>query len=149
MIYDKHIASRFDVVKSVSSITHAHTRSVLACFYYLEFARLLLQGKDKKAAYCILQEEIPAFLHSINIPKTEFDIFKKEISEAEDHEAKLLEKEAEYSELFANPYTAAQRGFIDEVILPKDTRKKLIKAFSMLENKVVATPNRKHGNIPL
>ena len=76
-------------------------------------------------------------------------IFKKEISEAEDHEAKLLEKEAEYSELFANPYTAAQRGFIDEVILPKDTRKKLIKAFSMLENKVVATPNRKHGNIPL
>jgi propionyl-CoA carboxylase beta chain len=54
-------------------------------------------------------------------------IFKKEISEAEDHEAKLLEKEAEYSELFANPYTAAQRGFIDEVILPKDTRKKLIK----------------------
>jgi propionyl-CoA carboxylase beta chain len=76
-------------------------------------------------------------------------IFKKEISEAEDHEAKLLEKEAEYSDLFANPYTAAQRGFIDEVILPQDTRKKLIKAFSMLENKVVATPNRKHGNIPL
>ena len=76
-------------------------------------------------------------------------IFKKEISEAEDHEAKLSEKEAEYADLFANPYTAAQRGFIDEVILPKDTRKKLIKAFSMLENKVVATPNRKHGNIPL
>ncbi|KAB1154987.1 acyl-CoA carboxylase subunit beta [Flavobacterium luteum] len=76
-------------------------------------------------------------------------IFKKEISEAEDHEAKLLEKEAEYADLFANPYTAAQRGFIDEVILPNDTRKKLIKAFSMLENKVVAMPNRKHGNIPL
>ena len=84
MIYDKHIASRFDVVKSVSSITHAHTRSVLACFYYLEFARLLLQGKDKKAAYCILQEEIPAFLHSINIPKTEFDIFKSLIYESVD-----------------------------------------------------------------
>ena len=84
MIYDKHIASRFNVVKSVSSITHAHTRSVLACFYYLEFARLLLQGKDKKAAYCILQEEIPAFLHSINIPKTEFDIFKSLIYESVD-----------------------------------------------------------------
>jgi propionyl-CoA carboxylase beta chain len=74
-------------------------------------------------------------------------IFKKEINEAEDHEAKLLEKEAEYADLFANPYTAAQRGFVDEVI--KDTRRKLIKAFSMLENKVSITPNRKHGNIPL
>ncbi len=76
-------------------------------------------------------------------------IFKREISEAEDPAAKLLEKEAEYAEKFANPYRAAQRGFIDEVILPKDTRKKLIKAFSMLENKKVETPNRKHGNIPL
>ena len=76
-------------------------------------------------------------------------IFKKEISEAEDHEAKLLEKEAEYAELFANPYTAAQRGFIDEVILPEDTRRKLLKAFSMLEGKTVNRPDRKHGNIPL
>lgn len=76
-------------------------------------------------------------------------IFKKEISEAENPEAKLLEKEAEYADLFANPYTAAQRGFVDEVILPEDTRRKLIKAFSMLENKVVERPQRKHGNIPL
>ncbi|WP_374507240.1 acyl-CoA carboxylase subunit beta [Flavobacterium sp.] len=76
-------------------------------------------------------------------------IFKKEISEAPDPAAKLLEKEAEYADLFANPYTAAQRGFVDEVILPQDTRKKLIKAFSMLENKASITPNRKHGNIPL
>jgi propionyl-CoA carboxylase beta chain len=76
-------------------------------------------------------------------------IFKKEINEAADPAAKLLEKEAEYAELFANPYTAAQRGFIDEVILPHDTRRKLLKAFSMLENKVVDTPKRKHGNIPL
>lgn len=76
-------------------------------------------------------------------------IFKKEISEAENPEAKLLEKEKEYADLFANPYTAAQRGFIDEVILPNETRRKLIKAFAMLENKEVATPKRKHGNIPL
>jgi propionyl-CoA carboxylase beta chain len=76
-------------------------------------------------------------------------IFKKEISEASDPAAKLLEKEAEYADLFANPYTAAQRGFVDEVILPKDTRKKLIKAFSMLEGKTVNRPDRKHGNIPL
>ncbi|MFY7729796.1 MAG: acyl-CoA carboxylase subunit beta [Flavobacterium sp.] len=76
-------------------------------------------------------------------------IFKKEISEAEDPAAKLLEKEAEYADKFANPYTAAQRGFIDEVIEPKDTRRKLLKAFSILEHKQVDTPKRKHGNIPL
>jgi propionyl-CoA carboxylase beta chain len=76
-------------------------------------------------------------------------IFKKQISEASDHEAKLKEKEAEYAEKFANPYGAAARGFIDEVILPDETRIKLIKAFKMLENKVVTMPKRKHGNIPL
>ena len=76
-------------------------------------------------------------------------IFKKEISEALDPAAKLVEKETQYAELFANPYTAAQRGFVDEVILPKDTRRKLLKAFSMLENKEVVLPKRKHGNIPL
>lgn len=76
-------------------------------------------------------------------------IFKKEIADAEDHEAKLKEKEQEYTEKFANPYGAAARGYIDEVILPRDTRAKLIKAFKMLENKVAAMPKRKHGNIPL
>ncbi|WP_072349276.1 acyl-CoA carboxylase subunit beta [Flavobacteriaceae bacterium A100] len=76
-------------------------------------------------------------------------IFKKEINAAEDKEAKWKEKEAEYANLFANPYSAAERGFIDEVILPKDTRRKLIKAFAMLENKEVERPKRKHGNIPL
>ena len=76
-------------------------------------------------------------------------IFKREITSAEDPEAKWKEKEAEYAELFANPYSAAERGFIDEVILPKNTRRKLIKAFSMLENKEVNRPKRKHGNIPL
>lgn len=76
-------------------------------------------------------------------------IFKKEINSADDKEAKWKEKEAEYSKLFANPYSAAERGFIDEVILPKDTRRKLIKAFAMLEGKKVDRPKRKHGNIPL
>ncbi|MGA8854703.1 MAG: acyl-CoA carboxylase subunit beta [Christiangramia sp.] len=76
-------------------------------------------------------------------------IFRKEISEAENPEKKLAEKEAEYAEKFATPFEAAQRGFIDEVIMPKDTRRKLIKAFSALENKSVLRPNRKHGNIPL
>jgi len=76
-------------------------------------------------------------------------IFKKEILAAEDPELKLSEKEAEYAEKFAHPYRAARRGFIDEVILPKNTRRKLIKAFAMLENKEVDQPKRKHGNIPL
>ena len=76
-------------------------------------------------------------------------IFKKEIAEAEDPAAKLLEKEEEYARKFATPYRAAQRGFIDEVIMPNETRRKLIKTFSMLENKEVETPKRKHGNIPL
>ena len=76
-------------------------------------------------------------------------IFKKEISSADDSNARWLEKEKEYSDIFANPYRAAERGFIDEVIEPSETRKKLIKAFKMLENKVVNNPRKKHGNIPL
>ncbi|KVV14158.1 acyl-CoA carboxylase subunit beta [Flavobacterium sp. TAB 87] len=76
-------------------------------------------------------------------------IFKKEIQEAENPAEKLAEKETEYANLFANPYTAAQRGFVDEVILPQDTRRKLLKGFAMLENKESVLPKRKHGNIPL
>ena len=51
--------------------------------------------------------------------------------------------------LFANPYNAAARGYVDEVIEPEHTRLKLIKAFKMLENKVDTLPKKKHGNIPL
>jgi propionyl-CoA carboxylase beta chain len=76
-------------------------------------------------------------------------IFKKEIKEADDHEAKLKEKEADYAEMFANPYNAAARGYVDEVIRPDQTREKLIRAFQMLENKVDTLPRKKHGNIPL
>lgn len=76
-------------------------------------------------------------------------IFRKEIQSADDPAAMLLEKEKEYQELFAHPYRAASRGFVDEVIHPRDTRRKLIKAFAMLENKVAHLPRKKHGNIPL
>ena len=76
-------------------------------------------------------------------------IFRKEISEAADPEAKLKEKELEYADKFANPYQAAARGFVDEVIEPSLTRIKLIRAFQMLENKVAVLPKKKHGNIPL
>ena len=76
-------------------------------------------------------------------------IFRKEIAEAEDQAAKHKEKEDEYAELFAHPYNAAARGYVDEVIKPDQTRAKLIKAFKMLENKVDNLPKKKHGNIPL
>jgi propionyl-CoA carboxylase beta chain len=76
-------------------------------------------------------------------------IFRKEIAEAENPEAKLNEKVEEYTRKFANPYRAAFRGYIDEVIYPDQTRVKLIRAFSMLENKAAKLPKKKHGNIPL
>ncbi|MFT5915871.1 MAG: propionyl-CoA carboxylase beta chain [Flammeovirgaceae bacterium] len=76
-------------------------------------------------------------------------IFKREIAEAEDSEAKLEEKVEEYTRKFANPYRAAHRGYVDEVIKPENTRKKLMKAFKMLENKADKLPKKKHGNIPL
>lgn len=76
-------------------------------------------------------------------------IFRKEITEAADKEAKLNEKVDEYTQKFANPYQAAARGYIDEIIYPDETREKLILAFQMLENKVAKLPKKKHGNIPL
>jgi len=76
-------------------------------------------------------------------------IFKKEIAEAENPAEKLQEKVQEYTEKFANPYRAAHRGYIDEVIYPEQTREKLMRAFKMLENKVATLPKKKHGNIPL
>jgi propionyl-CoA carboxylase beta chain len=76
-------------------------------------------------------------------------IFKNEIGAAKDPSARLKEKEQEYTSIFANPYRAAERGYIDEVIRPEQTREKLIRAFAMLENKVAKLPKKKHGNIPL
>ena len=76
-------------------------------------------------------------------------IFRNEIKTSNDPAATLATKEKEYSDLFANPYSAAQRGFVDEVIQPRETRRKLIKAFALLENKVATLPKKKHGNIPL
>jgi propionyl-CoA carboxylase beta chain len=76
-------------------------------------------------------------------------IFKKEIAASANPAETLKEKIEEYKKKFANPYRAAHRGFIDEVIYPEETREKLIAAFAMLENKAQVLPKRKHGNIPL
>lgn len=76
-------------------------------------------------------------------------IFKKEIDAAEDKVQALKDKVEEFTEKFANPYLAAERGFIDDIIEPKETRKKLIYYFGIAESKVDTNPKKKHGNIPL
>ncbi len=76
-------------------------------------------------------------------------VFKKDIENSTDKDAATEAKVAEYREKFANPYIAAQWGYVDEVIVPSETRPKLIKALKFLENKVDSNPKKKHGNIPL
>ena len=68
---------------------------------------------------------------------------------SDDPEAKWKEKEEEYADTFANPYRAAERGIVDAVILPQETREKVIAGFRMLEKKSDDLPRKKHGNIPL
>jgi propionyl-CoA carboxylase beta chain len=76
-------------------------------------------------------------------------LYKREIEAAEDPEVARAAKIAEYREKFANPYIAAQRGFVDEVILPRHTRARLIRALDALDAKRDRNPPKKHGNIPL
>lgn len=76
-------------------------------------------------------------------------IFRREIMSAEDPEAKQKELEDQYSKEFAHPYKAAARGFIDDVILPSETRNKLIRALEVCQNKVDVVPKKKHDNLPL
>jgi len=82
---DKDVSERYELTKQVSAITHGHIRSIISCFYYIEFARLLLAGKDKFEAYRELQSIVPSFLYSLNVDSTEislFDrLFKENISE--------------------------------------------------------------------
>ena len=76
-------------------------------------------------------------------------IFRKELVKSDNPEATKAELVADYRERFASPYKAAELGYIDEVIMPSETRPKVIKAFEMLKNKRDTNPPRKHGNIPL
>ena len=76
-------------------------------------------------------------------------IFRRELAEAEDPVTRRAELVAEYSERFANPFAAARRGYIDDVIEPRETRPRLINALNMLQNKRDHNPPKKHGNIPL
>jgi propionyl-CoA carboxylase beta chain len=76
-------------------------------------------------------------------------IFKKEIEKAENKEEAVKQKENEFREKFANPYIAAERGYLDDVIEPKETRARVIRALQILDTKVDRNPKKKHGNIPL
>ena len=76
-------------------------------------------------------------------------LYRREIAEAQEKEQARRARIEEFEEKFANPYVAARRGFIDEVIEPAQTRPKLIRALKLLENKRVTNPPKKHGNIPL
>jgi len=76
-------------------------------------------------------------------------LFRKEINESDDPEAALARKDEEYREKFAHPYLAAERGYIDDVIEPADTRPRLIHSLEILRNKQDSNPWKKHGNIPL
>ena len=76
-------------------------------------------------------------------------LYKREIEKAADPAAMRQQKVAEFREKFANPYVAAEKGFVDEVILPRTTRRRLIQALATLEGKRDKNPPKKHGNIPL
>src|SRR3972149_1269422 len=76
-------------------------------------------------------------------------IFRKELAEAEEPEKRKAELVEEYREKFANPYVAASRGYLDDVIEPRHTRPRVINALEMLSNKRDTNPAKKHGNIPL
>jgi propionyl-CoA carboxylase beta chain len=76
-------------------------------------------------------------------------VYRRELAAAADGETVRLQKIAEFRERFANPFVAAERGFVDDVIEPHETRPRVIQALRMLENKVDTMPRKKHGNIPL
>jgi len=76
-------------------------------------------------------------------------LLRRELAEADDPVARKAQWDEEYSERFANPYNAAERGYVDDVIDPRDTRRVLVDALDMLRTKKEQMPSRKHGNVPL
>ncbi|MBN1398059.1 MAG: acyl-CoA carboxylase subunit beta [Bacteroidetes bacterium] len=119
----------------------------------------VITRKSYGGAYCVMNSKHirgdvnyawPTAEIAVMGPKGAVEIiFKKDIENSDDKEKAIAEKVSDYTERFANPYVAAERGYVDEVILPHETRPKLIKALRFLENKVDTNPRKKHGNIPL
>jgi propionyl-CoA carboxylase beta chain len=76
-------------------------------------------------------------------------IYRQDLAKADDADARRRELTEHYRDTFANPFRAAELGYVDEVIHPRETRRKLIRGLDMLQDKVDTNPPRKHGNIPL
>jgi len=76
-------------------------------------------------------------------------VYRRELAGATDRDAVRAQKVDEFRDRFANPFVAAERGYVDDVIEPRETRPRIIRALRMLENKVDTMPRKKHGNIPL
>src|SRR5260221_9550455 len=120
---------------------------------------LVITSKAYGGAYCVMSSKHIRSDINLAWPTAEIAvmgpegavsiIFRKELEKAKDPVKKKAQLVAEYKEKFANPYVAAQRGYIDDVIEPKETRPRLINALEMLSNKRDANPAKKHGNIPL
>ncbi len=105
---------------------------------------------DSKGIGCDLSFAWPTAELAVMGPEGATDIvYRREIQSAADPEARRTELIDEYKERFANPWVAAERGYIDDVIDPADTRRKLIAGLRMLESKTEDLPKRKHGNVPL
>jgi acetyl-CoA carboxylase carboxyltransferase component len=110
-------------------------------------AYVVMNSKSIRADYCLAW---PTAEIAVMGPQGAVEIiFRKEIQAAADPEARRRELIAEYEAQFATPYIAAERGYIDEVILPSETRPRLIKALRVLLTKRESLPHRKHGNMPL
>jgi propionyl-CoA carboxylase beta chain len=119
----------------------------------------VITRKAYGGAYCVMSSKHirtdvnyawPAAEIAVMGPEGAVDIvYKRELAKAENKEAERAKKIEEFRERFANPYIAAERGYIDAVIVPRETRKKLIQALEMLDTKRDKNPPKKHGNIPL
>jgi propionyl-CoA carboxylase beta chain len=119
----------------------------------------VITRKSYGGAYCVMASKQIRTDINLAYPTAEIAVMgpsgavnilmKREITKAGNKDAFVEKKVAEFRKKFANPYIAAERGYIDEVIRPRDTRPKLIAALEMIENKVDTNPPRKHGNIPL
>jgi len=105
---------------------------------------------NSKHIHCDVNYAWPSAEIAVMGPKGAAEvIYRKEIQTAEDPETLLNEKMSDYRRTFANPFLAAKRGYIDDVIFPRDTRHRLIRTLQVLEGKKAKGPDRKHGNIPL
>jgi propionyl-CoA carboxylase beta chain len=119
----------------------------------------VITRKSYGGAYCVMASKqirtdmnfaYPTAEIAVMGPESAVNIvYRKELAEAENPEEEKRRRVGEFKERFANPYLAAERGYIDEVIAPRDTRRKLITALAMLDTKRDSNPPKKHGNIPL